>query len=247
MRLRAKPNLEGTSLNNEGLSPRREEKLLKSAKELFLNEFPNPERKGCPDSNTMKAIAFGKLSGEKARPWWAHFAACSPCAREFAAFQQQAKSRRNILFAAGIAASILIAVGIVVWLTVHGRILGPKQSEGTIAQQSPTAYQSYTLDLRTRSLVRGGSTSNDEPLELQRRRLALSIYLPTGTEPAEFEVEVAQEPSNPILTTSGSAKLRDHIGVLEVKLDLTGLVPGSYLLAIREKGWDWNYYRLVVR
>src|SRR5271155_2968372 len=49
---------------------------------------------------------------------------------------------------AGIAASILIAVGIVVWLTVHGRILGPKQSEGTIAQQSSTAYQSYTLDLR---------------------------------------------------------------------------------------------------
>jgi len=97
------------------------------------------------------------------------------------------------------------------------------------------------------SLVRGGSNSFNAPLDLPRRRLALPIYLPTGTEPATFEVHLAQQPEKPILTTSGSAILRDHITVLEVKLDLTGLTPGSYLLAIREKDWDWNYYRVIVR
>src|SRR3990172_1651009 len=112
----------GSSQNQQKLSATQEEKLLKSAKELFLNEFPNPDRKGCADSGTIKAMAFGKLSGERASQWWAHFATCSPCTREFAAFQQQAKASRNIRIAAGIAASILLAVGIVAWLAMGGRI-----------------------------------------------------------------------------------------------------------------------------
>lgn len=246
MRLRAKPNLEGSTLNAEGLSQRQEEKLLKSAKELFLNEFPNPERKGCPDSDTIKAMASGKLIGEKARSWWPHFAACSPCARELVAFQKQAKGWKTIQFAA-IAATILIAVAIGVWLIVHGGLLGPEEGSETIARQSPVSYQPAVLDLRSRSLVRGGSTSNDPPLELPRHRVFLSIYLPTGTEPADFDVEIAQQADQPILTTSGSANLRDHITVLEAKLDLTALPPGAYLLALRQKGWDWNYYRLALK
>ena len=85
------------------------------------------------------------------------------------------------------------------------------------------------------------------PLELPRRRLALSIFLPTGTEPAEFDVQLSQQAGQPILTTSGPAILRDQITVLEVQLDLTTLTPGSYLLVIREKDLDWNYYRVTVR
>ena len=228
----------GSPQNQKELSTTQEEKLLKSAKELFLNEFPNPDRKGCPDSATIKAIAFGKLSGERASTWWSHFATCSPCTREFAAFQQQARASRNVRIAAGIAASILLAVGIIAWLAMQGRIVGPEPLR---------PYESSTLDLRSMSLVRGGSTSSDAAPDLPRRRLALSIYLPTGTEPGAFEVRLAQQPERPILTTSGPAVLRDQITVLEVKLDLTGLAPGSYLLAIRETNWDWNYYRAIVR
>ena len=228
----------GSSQNQKELSTTQEEKLLRSAKELFLNEFPNPDRKGCGDSGTIKALAFGKLSGERAGQWWTHFATCSPCTREFAAFQQQSRAARNVRIAVGIAASILLAVGVVAWLAMQGRVFGPDPS---------LTYQSSTLDLRTMSLVRGGSTSSGPPLELPRRRLALAIYLPTGTEPGAFEVHLAQQPEKPILMTSGSAILRDHITVLEVKLDLTVLAPGSYLLAIREKDWDWNYYRVTVR
>ena len=216
----------GSSQNQKELSTTQEEKLLRSAKELFLNEFPNPDRKGCADSGTIKAMAFGKLSGPGASQWWAHFATCSPCTREFAGFQQQAKASRNIRIAAGIAASILLAVGIVAWLAMQGRIFGPDPL---------LTYESSTMDLRAMSLVRGGSTSSNGPIELPRRRLALSIFLPTGTEPAEFEVQLSQQPENPILTASGPAILRDQIAVLDVRLDLTGLTPGSYLLAIRER------------
>src|SRR3972149_5374880 len=97
MRVENDMNLDpkGSSENQKELSAIQEEKLLKSAKELFLNQFPNPERKGCADSETIKAMAFGKLRGEKASLWWSHFATCSPCTREFIAFQQQARTSRN--------------------------------------------------------------------------------------------------------------------------------------------------------
>jgi len=223
--------------NQKELAAIQEEKLLKSAKELFLNQFPNPERKGCADSETIKAMAFGKLRGERASGWWSHFATCSPCTREFAAFQQQARASKNTRIAVGIAASILLTVGVIAWLVMQGG--------GGLEPLPP--YESSTLDLRGMSLVRGGSTPSNAPLELPRRRLALSIFLPTGTEPGEFDVQVSQQPENPILIDSGSAILRDQITVLDVRLDLSGLNPGSYLLAIREKDWDWNYYRLIVR
>lgn len=227
----------GSSENQKELSAIQEEKLLKSAKELFLNQFPNPERKDCADSETIKAMAFGKLRGERASLWWNHFATCSPCTCEFAAFQQQARASRNTRIAVGIAASILMAVGVVAWLAMQGR-RGPEPLP---------PYESSTLDLRSLSLVRGGSNSSNAPLELPRRRLALSILLPTGTEPAEFEVQLSQGPENALLTASAPAVLRDQIAVLDVRLDLSALTPGSYLLAIRERGWDWNYYRVLIR
>ena len=228
----------GSSENQKKLSAIQEEKLLKSAKELFLNQFPNPERKGCADSETIKAMAFGKVRGENVSSWWSHFATCSPCTREFAAFQQQARASRNTRTVVGIAASVLLTLGIFAWLAMQGRIMGPEPLG---------PYESTTLDLRSMSLVRGGSTSSNAPLELPRRRLALSIFLPTGTEPAEFEVQLSQQPEKLILTTSGPAVLRDQVTVLDVMLDLTGVTPGSYLLSIREKDWDWNYYRVTVR
>src|SRR3990172_5316097 len=117
----------GSSENQKELSTTQEEKFLKSAKELFLNQFPTPERKGCADSDTIKAMAFGKLRGEKVSSWWSHFAMCSPCTREFAAFQQQARAFRNTRVVVGIAASILLTVGIVAWLPMQGRLVGPEQ------------------------------------------------------------------------------------------------------------------------
>src|SRR3990172_907843 len=197
----------GSSENQKELSAIQEEKLLKGTKELFLNQFPNPERKGCADSETIKAMAFGKLHGEKVSSWWSHFATCSHCTREFAAFQQQARASRNTRIVMGIAASVLLTLGIVAWLAMQGRIVGPEPLP---------PYESSTLDLRSMSLVRGGSTSSDSPLELPRRRLALSICLPTGTEPAEFEVQLSEQPEEPILTASGPALLRDQITVLDV-------------------------------
>ena len=146
------------------------------------------------------------------------------------------------------AACVLIAIGVISWLVVRRRGIIPRTPEHVTPNQTQTPYEANILDLRNRSVTRGAEAApNNAPLELPRGHLALSIYLPIGTEPGEFEVDIIQKPDSPLLTASGSANLRDHITVLEVKLDLTGLAPGLYLLAIREKGWSWNYYPAILR
>ncbi len=143
---------------------------------------------------------------------------------------------------------MFIAIGFISWLAVRKKGISPPTPGHVIPKLTQTHYEANILDLRNRSATRGAEAPpNNAPLELPRGRLALSIYLPIGTEPGEFEIELIQKPENPILTASGSANLRDHITVLDVKLDLTGLTPGLYLLAVRERGWSWNYYPVIIR
>ena len=85
------------------------------------------------------------------------------------------------------------------------------------------------------------------PIELARGHLAFTLYLPTGSEPGQYEVEVAEQLDQPLATATGSATLQNGIAVLEVKLNLTGLHPGLYLLAVRQAGGSWNPYTVVLK
>ncbi len=58
---------------------------------------------------------------------------------------------------------------------------------------------------------------------------------------------IAEKPKKPLVTTEGVAGFIDHIAVLEVKLDLTHVAPGQYLLGIRQPGADWAYYQLLLK
>ncbi len=75
----------------------------------------------------------------------------------------------------------------------------------------------------------------------------MSIYLPTGSEPGRFEVGIAEKSKKLLLTTEGVAAFRDDVTVLEVKLDLTGVTPGQYLLATRQPGADWACYPVLLK
>jgi hypothetical protein len=74
-----------------------------------------------------------------------------------------------------------------------------------------------------------------------------SIYLPTGSEPGEYEVQVTQGPGQPLLKAQGQARLRDDVAVLEIKLDLEPLRPGLYLFWVRQGSSSWSYYPVLLQ
>jgi hypothetical protein len=216
-----------------------ERKLLEAGRYFFSTAFPNPNREGCPGQDVLRAIAFRKFERQKAKEWDDHLSHCSPCFNEYMAFREEARrSARVRMVAVAVAAAIVVIVG-AIWLVY--RSLGPYRGTNV-------TYQANLLDLRERSALRGAEANpNRIPIELPRGALALSIYLPTGSEPGKYEVEIVEEPGKPLISAEGTAAFRDYIAVVEVKVDLQRLRPGLYLVGIRQAGWSWAYYPVVLK
>jgi len=216
------------------LSKNEEKQLRKALRQTFLDGYPNPERKGCPGTDILRAIASGKLTLEEAEPWILHFGSCSPCTREFSEFRQAFEKRRLWRFGA-IAAILLVAVSVLAWVFLRQSI-------------QPARFEVASLDLTGRGVMRGSDENPpNPPLELDKAHLDLTIILPLGSEAGPYDVQVVRVPEKPLLSAQGTAAINDHRAMLHIQVDLSRLDPGLYLLAVRPKNWGWTYYPLVLK
>ncbi|MDR3712319.1 MAG: hypothetical protein P4L51_05850, partial [Puia sp.] len=155
------------SLNGKAYSDRDERRILDALGRGLLKEFPNPDRTGCPGSAVLKRIASHEMTLAEAEKWLDHVTSCSPCYREFSELQASYRHRRMQTILA-IAASILIVVGVAGWALFF-------------RQKGPPIVQTAALDLRNRSVPRGGELNpGEQPLEISRRVSRLNVYLPLG-------------------------------------------------------------------
>jgi hypothetical protein len=215
------------------LSKNEEKRLREALRRTFLDGYPNPQRRGCPGSAILKAIASGKLTLEEAAPWINHLSSCSPCTREFSELRKD-HQRRRILRVSGIAAGVLLA-GIVACLWVKSPL-------------GPAHLRPVTVDLSDWAILRGpeGSPPNP-PLQLAKGYLDMKLYLPAGSEPGTYDVQVVREPGHPMWSAQREAKLENYKATLRVQVDLRHFSPGLYLLAFRRKDRSWTYIPLVLK
>jgi len=198
---------------------------------VVSTQFPNPERKDCPPSNALREIARKRLPITD--PAIDHVAHCSPCFNQLheirAAFR-----RRRIVWPAGAAAIIVLAIGL-----------------GYIALQPATPIDptpvATVLDLRGLSPVRGETpetgTTPATALSLPRRVLDLTLQLPVGSAEGSYEVAV-QEDDASLVSAMGEATIEDQIATLRVRIDTREVPEGEYALAVRETGLNWRLYPL---
>lgn len=65
--------------------------------EFFLEAFPNPDRKGCPDEETLMAFADKRLPAE--HPARLHVFSCSECFAEYSGYRlklENAKAAQSV-------------------------------------------------------------------------------------------------------------------------------------------------------
>jgi hypothetical protein len=226
-------------------SGQEDRQVFEAGRRYFSTAFPNPDRVGCPGKEMLRAIAFRKMERSKAKEWDSHLMQCSPCFVEYVAFRDQAQRIQRIRRLATAAAIVIVCVGL--WFAFKSKIFRIP-SNGQIADHSAVeTYQPKLADLRDLAPLRGVEGKTPAPVELTRGHLALTLYLPTGSEPGQYEVEMAEQLGQPLATATGSATLRDGIAVLEVRIDLTPLHPGLYLLAIRQAGRTWAPYTVLLK
>ncbi len=232
-----------------------EEQILKAGSRVFLTQFPNPERKGCPDAKLLKDLAWRRRFPE-VRDVVEHLTHCSPCSQDH---RRHVRGYRTFRTSLRIAAILLLAMGVTwLWLRFF-QVPEMKQAPDVIKKAPVVAPQpspvpeprEVALDLRNRSYTRGESTPpttgpGKNPLRLPRQRLRLKIYLPLGSEAGKYEVQI-RKGSAAILAFSGQAQIQAGVTMLEIQGDSSSLVPGIYSLAIRPlESAVWRVYALAV-
>jgi hypothetical protein len=135
---------------------------------------------------------------------------------------------RRLALAAAVAAVVAIVAGI--WL--H--------------EQSNHKSRDLTIDLSHWVRPRGAEEQpNEQPVQLERSRLNLTIRLPVGEEPGEYQVALRRGQST-LVQGSGAGKLESQITTLHLQFDCSSLRSGAYVLAIREDERSCEEYPALV-
>jgi hypothetical protein len=224
----------GPALNEKGYSERDEKRILDALGGGLLTEFPNPNRTGCPGSDVLKRIAFREMPLAEAEKWLDHLTSCSPCYRDFLELQAGYR-RRRMQTVLAIAASILIVVGVAGWALFF-------------KQKGPPVVQTAVLDLRNRSVPRGGELNPEEqPLEMSRGIRHLNVYLPLGSAEGPYEMRVTTTAGSAVFTTSSVASLKDGVTSIQAVIDLSSATSGQYVFQVRRPNSEWTSYALRLR
>ena len=220
--------------------PRQPDPLAFRSENEFDDVFgygnPNPERVGCPSREVLRALSRRERPIED--PGYEHVANCSPCFREFRAFQQARAARRKRAWWLVRAAAVVLIGSVGAWFILSFDRGGVSQNE-TLSRARPVTQQ---IDLRKYAVMRGEPETDMPPVSLGRAPLKLTILLPVGWEPGACDVQLVDRERRPRAVGSGRAEIRDYVTTLEAPLDLTDMPAGSYQLAIRRHGQDWHLF-----
>ena len=112
----------------------------------------------------------------------------------------------------------------------------------------PARLRSVTVDLTDWATVRGPDENPpNPPVQLARGYLDMTVYLPAGSEPGIYDVQIDREPGQAIWSARREAKLDNYKTTLRVQVDLRHFSPGLYLLAFRQQDRSWTYISLVLK
>lgn len=235
----------------EGLSREQEAQFIAAAARVFRSGFPNPRRSGCPSPEVLRAVTRRKHGAEESEIVFEHLTCCSPCFANYEGLLRKEKLSRNLKLLA-LCASLLITVGVALWLYGQPGQGGPRQPEPKVVQQPPAPqpappiqYEVAVVDLRNRAPVRGEqqpTPSETVVASLEARPLELSVFLPIGSEESSYELQILRPGEAPVFTGTATAVLEGRNVVLRVRADFTGLPSGRYLLGIRKETFQWAYF-----
>src|ERR1700712_5199423 len=106
-------------------------RIAAAVQQTILQNFPNPDRVGCPGEAKLREVAARKAIVEDGS--WEHITHCSPCYGEFLAEKERLRgSQRTKRTRAALAAAVVVVI--LIGLTAY--FLRPKQ-ETEVAQIGP--------------------------------------------------------------------------------------------------------------
>ncbi len=216
-------------------------------KDFFLEANPNPERIGCPEEQTLRALAENRLPAS--HPARLHLASCSDCFAEFRGFRgdwEQSRKTRRLVIGWALAASLIVASGVGGW-----EYLRSPSGQGPAVQMASTQPMSANVDLFNAGTVRGEDDDANalKQVSLPAAIVQLSVTLPRFSESGRYEVLVSRDKLGDEIVAKGAGDAVSHAGkvTVGVTLDLRAAKPGAYFLAtVRGSDNGMYYYPLQI-
>jgi hypothetical protein len=223
-------------MNNELKPTEEERKLLELFSRSALNDYPNPERIGCPGEVFLRQLATNRKSIPITDVRLDHVVHCSPCFREFSVFKDQAPKASEkehsqgfwrLLPYAAAAGLLLIPT---VWLMHHREVFTPMGYD--IARG-----RAMMMNFAVTSADRGGTDNSSTPAVIQeypREPLTRSVGLPRGSESGSYEFELHRPIDGVVVVRgSGMATISKGLTTFSLWLDLSKVPAGTYGARVR--------------
>ena len=225
---------------------------MKPTRTFLLEGNPNPDREGCPDEQTLRAMAEDGLPSQ--HPARLHLGSCSPCFAEFRSLKIEVDAKRATrrkIVAWAIAACLLVAAGLYGFRMLF-TLRGPTITEnGRQVGEQPVAAVEKTVDLFSHGTVRGGDQPSQlETVSLPPSLVHLHLILPRFSDPGSYTIAVSKDEAghDSLARGSGTTAADGPRLTVAVTLDLRAAKDGSYFLStVRESDDGAYYYPLKVQ
>jgi hypothetical protein len=206
-------------------------------RQAILKAYPNPGHIGCPEPETLKAMARRAVPITAAEQ--DHIFHCSPCFATYMSIRNEIRRGRLIRLST-IWSIAAVFVGSLSYYAFSSHYMS----------RAPQRFAT-TFNLQERPVFRGINQAivHPSPFVLPRGIIHLSLTLPLGSEAGTYQLQICRNGrEDPLVTVSGSAVLRPNGStVLTVELNSTRLSTGPYALGVRKDDAEWSYSPLLVR
>jgi hypothetical protein len=244
--------------SNESVSAKQVRDVVALGKKASKTAFPNPTREGCPNSSTLRAMAYRDRRLTLKDLPVSHVVTCSPCFQEYARLRRMWVLLRGIQVTAAslvVLAVLFAAVGLVWNYTrergepsiSQERRFGPQPRSATPQTPAPIAPLAMTVDLASFSPTRGEEAKDPlNKIHLPPKLLRVSLLLPVGMEPGEYALRLRDSAGIVLKDTHLLGRLKNGVTSVEVDLDFSAASRGSFSLMIRPPGLSWRTFPVLV-
>lgn len=214
--------------------------LFDTLQDYVLEHYPNPQRIGCLDRQTLEEFVSCPESLDLADPKYLHVFKCAECTRDLMALRQNRQqqiadmsqlssalltavhsgSRRWMIWAGALAfGCVLLVIG----LGWRSQLRRARKEEQAVSE---------VLDLSQSGGQRGSHPPVPGEYSLPRKLIDLHVTLPYYSPPGEYRVSVATDRKLASVKAEGRAVAvaQGAETRLFVRLDLRPLPPGRYYL-----------------
>jgi hypothetical protein len=221
--------------------------------------YPNPDRTGCPDAATLKAMAKRDRRIVLQEMPISHIVSCSPCFKEYIRYRRAAIAVRGLQWAAAIVlitAATLTSTRLMYFrssrqtpsATAEKTHSTPAEVPAPSASVTPEPPSQVEINLARFSTTRGSDSETPQrEIQLPAKDVHAVFLLPTGMEPGVYAVRLVDAAGSAKIERRVNVKLNSGVASFALDLELKPSDVGrGWRLMIRPPGLSWRAYAVVI-